>query len=156
MDLVGAGRRGERRPSPPPHQQVLVGRQVLTEADVAPALTGGAVDVVASHDAPDRVSVPNIGRQLGWPTDVTVDADNHRRLLLTVCEELRPRQLWHGHYHCRYDDQLYVGTLNTRPDWDGVCYVHGLDCDDTSPDANLAFAAADGTPLGIGRASGVR
>ncbi|MBN9620892.1 MAG: metallophosphatase [Actinobacteria bacterium] len=121
--------------------------EALTEADVASATNDGVVDVLVSHDAPARVPVPTIDRKLGWPTDVMVDADSHRQLLLTACERLRPRQLWHGHYHCRYDSQLYLGTVEARPDWDGVCHVHGLDCDYSSRDANLILAAADGTPL---------
>lgn len=121
--------------------------ETLTEADVASAVSGGVVDVVVSHDVPAGVSVPNIDRKLGWPADVMVDADDHRRLLLAACEALRPRQLWHGHYHCRYDEHLRLGPLEERPDWDGVCQVHGLDCDDSSSDANLVLAKADGTPL---------
>ena len=125
----------------------MVAGEVLTEADVASAIGGGAVDVVVSHDVPARVSVPNIDRKLGWPIDVMADAESHRQLLLSACEALRPRQLWHGHYHCRYDEQLYLGCEKGRPDWDGICHVRGLDCDDSSRDANLVFAAADGTPL---------
>lgn len=125
--------------------------EMLTEADVALAVGGGVVDVVVSHDVPARVSVPNIARKLGWPTDVMVDVDSHRRLLLSACEVLRPRQLWHGHYHCRYDEQLYLGPVDARPDWDGVCHVHGLDCDDTVRDANLVLAAATGAPLTTSR-----
>lgn len=118
--------------------------EVLTEADVATATSGGVVDVVVSHDAPARVSIPNIDRKLGWPADVMTDADAHRRLLLAACEQLRPRQLWHGHYHCRYDGELDLGSVDYRPDWDGVCLVHGLDCDQGSRDGNLVLVAADG------------
>lgn len=75
------------------------------------------------------------------------NAGDHRRLLLTACETLRPRQLWHGHYHCRYDEQLHLGQVEERPDWDGICHVHGLDCDDSSINANLVLATADGRPL---------
>ena len=72
------------------------------------------------------------------------DADSHRRLLLAACEKLRPRQLWHGHYHCRYDSQLDLGFIDQRSDWDGVCRVHGLDCDERSRDGNLVLVAANG------------
>ena len=122
-------------------------REVLTEADVTSASSGGVVDVVVSHDAPSRVIIPNINRKVGWPADVMVDAESNRQLLLSACEVLRPRHLWHGHYHCRYDDDLYLGHPDERPDWDGVCHVHGLDCDNSSLCANLVLATADGKPL---------
>lgn len=121
-------------------------REILTDEDVASAISRGVVDVVVTHDVPARVAIPNIDRKLGWPTDVMIAADDHRRLVLTACEALRPRQLWHGHYHCRYDGQLDLGRVEARPDWDGVCHVHGLDCDDSSNEGNLVLTGADGMP----------
>ena len=37
--------------------------EVLTEADVAAATSDGVMDVLVSHDAPARVSIPNIARK---------------------------------------------------------------------------------------------
>lgn len=59
---------------------------------------------------------------------------------------MRPRQLWHGPYHVRYEARLYVGPRQDRPGWDGTCVVHGLDCDERYWRDNLVLARPDGTP----------
>lgn len=91
--------------------------ETLTRADVNRALAAGSVDVMITHDAPAGVAIPGL-RPHEWPRADTRSADAHRELLRTVADELRPRWLFHGHYHKRYVDQL-AGA-------DYRCTVHGL------------------------------
>jgi hypothetical protein len=60
---------------------------------------------------------------------------------------VRPRQLWYGHYHVRYDADLDLGWTTHRPDASGICHVHGLDRDDTHLEANVVLVDAAGHPL---------
>ncbi len=107
------------------------------DADVA--IAGGPVDVMVSHDAPAGVTIPGIGAT-DWPADVLRDADAHRALLREVVDAVQPHHLWHGHYHVRYDALLEVAGA----DEPRICYVHGLDRDDSGPSLNLEFVDASG------------
>lgn len=65
----------------------------------------------------------------------------------TVVDAVRPRHLWHGHYHIRYGDRLDLGWDADRPDWSGDCVVHGLDCDQGCWADNIALVGPDGAAL---------
>ena len=120
----------------------------LSEDDIAKAIAPGDVDVMVSHDAPTQVSIPGIdGNPQGWPSDVLSDAERHQGLTREVMAAVHPRHLWHGHYHAHYDDRLFIGTSTERPNWDGVCDVHGLDKDESYWLANLALVDASGARL---------
>lgn len=121
--------------------------EVVTESDIELAIGAGLVDVLVMHDVPARVAVPGLDRKSGWPADALRDADAHRHRLLRAAEAVKPRQLWHGHYHVRYDDRLYLGVIDDRPEWDGECHVHGLDCDGAPYRSNLVLARLDGALL---------
>jgi hypothetical protein len=82
-----------------------------------------AVDVVFAHDCPVGVDIPGVGRDLkhgntnGWPWDVLLEAERHRRKLRRICDAVRPQLYFHGHYHVAYSEYL-----------DGTMFA-GLGCD---------------------------
>lgn len=69
--------------------------ETLTDLDVTKACAGGEVDVLLSHDCPAGVSLPNL-RPLP-------EAEQNRERLARIVDCVRPRLLFHGHYHQRFD-----------------------------------------------------
>lgn len=123
--------------------------EAINADEVAVAINGGPVDVLISHDAPSGVVVPD--RRVGdWPADVLREAEQHRVLLRRIVDQVRPRELWHGHYHVSYDAALSLpsGAGPRQTSW-----VHGLDRDDSDPGLNLAFVAANGQRVTMGDGS---
>ena len=74
--------------------------EIPTEADVAHAVTGGAVDILITHDSVDA-GIPEIDdpltRPSEWDTDVVSAATVSRQRVTTVWETVWPRLLFHGH-----------------------------------------------------------
>jgi hypothetical protein len=118
--------------------------EVLSDEDVQRAITGGPADVMLCHDVPAGVPIDKAGLD-GRPLEAVVDSLEHRRLLRWVVDEVRPRHLWHGHFHHRHEFRLDVGWRKDRPGWTGICEVHGLDCDERVPEDNVVLARADGS-----------
>ena len=94
-----------------------------TEADLA--AYDGHVDVMIAHDCPTGVpeSVLGIaGNPYGYNWDLINQANEHRKILASVVDEVTPYVYIHGHYHIRYDDsRLNSDYTMTR--------MVGLDCD---------------------------
>lgn len=106
-------------------------QEILSEDDVASAVSGGPADVMVCHDAP--AGVPYLGHWLhanGFklPLEEEAYSRGHRDTVRTVVDEVRPKHLWHGHYHVAYQSELDLG--------DHRVHVHGLDMDGES--GNLA------------------
>lgn len=114
--------------------------EAITADDVAAAINGGPVDVLISHDAPSGVAVPDT-RVGDWPADVLQEAEDHRVPLRRIVDQVRPRELWHGHYHVNYDAVLQLASGDGPGQ---TCSVHGLDRDDSAAKLNLAFVGANG------------
>ena len=91
----------------------------LTAADVSHAISGGPVDVIVAHDAPDGYEIPglpggfppaelyqaDLHRQprIGLPQQgLVARAHLHRQLVGEVVDATAPTVLFHGHYHVRY------------------------------------------------------
>jgi hypothetical protein len=126
-------------------------QEVIDEHDVRRAVEAGPVDVMVTHDAPAGVRIPRL-RSTRFPAHAVADAEAHRVLLRSVVEQVRPRSLWHGHYHVRYRDELRLGS--PRADWrhSGTgeqlsCVVHGLGDDGGHWAENVAFVGPDGAPV---------
>ena len=66
-------------------------------------------------------------------------ANAHRARLRTVVDAVRPKALWHGHFHRRYSAEADLGY--------GPVAVHGLDCDGSTMDTNVAVVALDEIPV---------
>ncbi|SOD75075.1 calcineurin-like phosphoesterase family protein [Jatrophihabitans sp. GAS493] len=118
----------------------------ITDADVRVATERGPVDVMVTHDAPAGVEVPGL-EDNAWPSDALVDADGHRQRLRDVVDVLRPKQLWHGHYHVRYEAELDLAEDPAVPTAPAICQVHGLDCDDSHWARNIVLADVAGRPV---------
>src|SRR4051812_17394182 len=102
----------------------------ITDEQVAIASAGGPVDVLLSHDCPAGVDIPGLRESAHlWPPLDLIRAEGHRRQLDRVTEAVRPRWVWHGHYHRRYDTTADLGY--------GPVEVRGLDCDATRLESNV-------------------
>lgn len=103
----------------------------VTDDDVARCAAHGPVDIVVSHDAPDRWPIPGIDdRQAmpaAWRRELPACHAGHRQLT-RILDGAQPRLAVHGHFH--------VGYTTTVPgDGDG---------DDDRPDLEVVGLAADG------------
>jgi Icc-related predicted phosphoesterase len=103
-------------------------QETITDEQAATAIAGGPVDVLVTHDCPEGVTIPGL-RGGRFPESEIYLAHLHRRKLRGVVDAIRPRFLWHGHYHTRYSTQI---DLHGAP-----LTVHGLDCDGTTLSANV-------------------
>lgn len=104
-------------------------REFLSDDEVAYAMRAGHVDVMVCHDAPAKSDVPVLHGPSNWPEYDLACSAAHRDLIQRVVDAVSPSALYHGHYHCRYDDVL------TRTDG-GSTHVVGLAEDGTSVQDN--------------------
>lgn len=92
--------------------------------DAERVIAGGQADIMFTHDCPSGVEIPDLRRNpMNLPVHVLNQANNHRNLLRQIVDEVKPGKLYHGHYHVKYDSQLWGPDYTTE--------VHGLDCDGT-------------------------
>lgn len=106
--------------------------ETLTDDDVARCVDGGQADVLIAHDCPAGVVIPGIDDRTvpaPFPPLELLRADEHRQLLRRVVDAVRPRRIWHGHYHRQYRQEVSFGY--------GPVTVTGLDCDGTSLGSNI-------------------
>lgn len=108
--------RPNRRPGISWWPQETIGFQ-----DLEKVAEGGEVDVMLTHDCPAGVSIPGIeGNPFGFHPMELAMSDEHRQVLRTAVDTVRPKLLVHGHYHQKYREVL-------RADY--PCQILGLDCD---------------------------
>ncbi|HWB35685.1 MAG TPA: metallophosphoesterase [Rugosimonospora sp.] len=104
----------------------------ITDDDVAACGTE-PVDVLLAHDCPAGVVIPGIDERdpatAPFPWVELVRAGEHRQRLQRIVDAVRPRWIWHGHYHRKYQQQVEWGY--------GPVTVTGLDCDDRPLDSNM-------------------
>ena len=106
--------------------------ETLTDADLARASAGGPADVMVSHDCPAGVSIPGLADSAHlWPAEELMASDDHRARMRTVVDAAQPTAIWHGHFHRRYTTSAELGY--------GPVTVHGLDCDGSAMEANIAI-----------------
>lgn len=87
-------------------------QELITPEDVDRAIEGGTVDVMICHDMPKGVlNGPDL-----FHKDQAVDEMN-RYYVRVVMDAVKPKLLYHGHYHYRYESLL------------NETMVVGLDCD---------------------------
>lgn len=102
--------------------------EVVTDQEVELACKGGPVDVLISHDVPSGFEIPGLSSGV-WPPLEILRAEEHRTQLRKIVDSVKPREVWHGHYHVRYDKEVDFGY--------GKVEVHGLDMDATSLEDNV-------------------
>jgi hypothetical protein len=110
--------------------------ETVTDADIERSTAGGPADVMVSHDCPSGVDIPGLAESSTlWPPEEIVAANVHRARMRLVVDAVRPRTIWHGHFHRRYSTAADLGY--------GPVAVHGLDCDGSTLDTNMAVVALD-------------
>lgn len=103
--------------------------ETITVGDMHEATQGGEVDVMFTHDAPNFVTIPGLLKPSGFPYQDELESEMHRSNLGLVVDTVKPKYLFHGHFHIRYS------ALRKRRDF--VTYVHGLDMDGTPFPKNM-------------------
>ena len=107
----------------------------LSPAELSAAAVGGPADVMICHDAPAGAKIPDEAFEMfprgTWsPRDIRA-SDQHREGLRFVTDQVRPRWLFHGHYHVRYVDELLGEGYR--------CTVHGLAANRTATLSRAVF-----------------
>jgi predicted phosphodiesterase len=106
--------------------------ETISRGDVSRVMAGGPADVLVSHDCPVGVVIPGVDERRGPPPFPPVEimrANEHRQLMRSTLEAVRPAAIWHGHYHTRYTQLANLGY--------GPVLVNGLDCDESRLAANV-------------------
>ncbi|MET8430127.1 metallophosphoesterase [Nocardia sp. NPDC004860] len=76
--------------------------ETISYDDARNATSGGPVDVMVCHDVPAGVRIPCIeANPLGFPQREIELAEQHRQLLRIIVDQVQPKHLFAGHYHCR-------------------------------------------------------
>lgn len=102
----------------------------ITPEQADEVAAAGGTDVLITHDCPAGVDIPGLGDdEFHFPPIEILRAVEHRELLRRVVDEVKPAQIWHGHYHRRYAVTADLG-------W-GQVAVSGLDCDGTALGENV-------------------
>lgn len=115
--------------------------ETITAGEAARATAGGPVDVLVCHDCPAGVDIPGLAESAHlWPPEELALADEHRTLLRSVVDAVRPSEIWHGHYHRRYRAAADLGH--------GPVLVQGLDCDGTNIEDNVVLVDLAELPPG--------
>lgn len=115
-------------------------QEALTKEDVERGINNAQngsqelADVLICHDAPSYVDVPLHGGLNDYVSKVkALDAETaiNRSLLTTLVEAVRPKQIYHGHYHIRHENPYY------RPGLSIPCL--GLNCDGSMKESWTVF-----------------
>jgi calcineurin-like phosphoesterase family protein len=103
-------------------------QETLTTDDCYNAVSQGPVDIMFTHDCPSEVEIPGIsGNPLGFSEVELRAANHHRKMLGSVVNYVKPKILFHGHYHIKYDEFRFESNT----------IIHGLDCDGNAFDKNM-------------------
>lgn len=92
-------------------------QEMVREADLVAVEAAGVVDVMFTHDTPTNPTVDNMLSNHGYKVDA--QSASNREMLNAAVRMARPVELYHGHYHWRYD-----GLHTTEDGWE--CDVHGV------------------------------
>ncbi|WP_280357103.1 metallophosphoesterase family protein [Nocardia otitidiscaviarum] len=91
--------------------------ETISIAQAQKATDDGPADVMICHDVPAGVRIPCIeGNPFGFPQQEIATAERHRQLLRRVIDQVMPRRLFAGHYHCRLTADLNGGHYRTVVD----------------------------------------
>ena len=78
-------------------------QEVINDQDVMRATRIPRVDVMITHDCPDGVDIPGISdNPYGFPQEDLDASEEHRKILGSVVDSVKPSLLYHGHFHTRY------------------------------------------------------
>ncbi len=94
------------------HGMLWQPEEAITPAQAQLAIEGGPADVMVTHDCPSGVQIPFVddpGRVAPFPADDLARSRQHRKLLRTVVDAVKPASLWHGHYHISHVQDVNLG-----------------------------------------------
>lgn len=104
--------------------------ETITLRQAMEVTEAGHADVMITHDCPEGVAIPRLDETSSdFHPQELLYAQRHRYLLAQIVEEVRPRFLWHGHYH-RHHESTYT-------------YDDGKECQVVGLDDNRAQSYAD-------------
>lgn len=91
-------------------------QEVITQGDMYRAIgPGGHVDIMFTHDCPFGVVIPNFATFARRK-----ESYQNRMALREVVCAVKPKRLYHGHLHYRYQSTLIVDEENVN------CHIEGL------------------------------
>lgn len=103
--------------------------ETVTAEQASKVMQDGEADVMLTHDAPAGWTIPGLGDDRYWPEAEIRTANLHRDLLALVAQTVKPRHLFHGHYHSRYtmDGAPVSSSFDLpRPPLHVIQHVEGL------------------------------
>lgn len=96
-------------------------QEMIRYKDIENAITnaesGNKVDVMFTHDTPPTLWIETELHRTGYKSDV--DSSRNRQNVGVVVNHVRPDDLYHGHYHWRYDTP-YISPDGWRTEVHGV------------------------------------
>lgn len=117
----------------------------ITETQATLVKGGGWCDVLLAHDCPAGVDIPGLHPD-DFPQIEILRAEEHRQLLREIVGWIRPRAIWHGHYHVRHEQFVNLGY--------GRVKVTGLAENGTSLPENLQVIDLADLAAGLGARDG--
>ena len=82
-------------------------QETITVAQARDIITAGRADVMFCHDCPAGIEVPSAAfKRFGFPAEELQRSEEHRVLLRSIVDAVRPARVWHGHFHHRYRSLL--------------------------------------------------
>ena len=107
-------------------------RETITDSDVERAANNGPVDVLLTHDTPGIT--PKL-EMLMWKIqrEYKLEPENKPNWenLSKVVQAVKPKDLFHGHYHVNYNDMTDSFGYDLK--------IHGLDCNNSGVDSIYLF-----------------
>lgn len=108
----------------------------IAHEDAVRIASGGAVDILFTHDCPDQYDLPLVLKG-DWDEDMIARSHEYRDRMALIAHGLEPKLTVHGHHHMPYHDIAQVGTR-------GDSVVVGMDME-FRPGARALLDTAYGT-----------
>ncbi|HEY5858171.1 MAG TPA: metallophosphatase [Aldersonia sp.] len=92
-------------------------QETITDDQIRVISAAGSADVMFCHDCPTGVANPVLARRgYGYPPEALAESERNRDRLRHIVDAVRPRRLWHGHFHFRYQSILNGNDYHTVVD----------------------------------------
>ncbi len=93
------------------------------------------IDILLCHDVPKGVDIKSVMSIIGKNFKPIRAADAGKEQLQRIVEALRPKEIFHGHYHVHYTQLVDFGY--------GPVRVRGLDCENSYQDSWIVLDTKD-------------
>ncbi len=108
----------------------------ITDEEVAGAISDPEqIDVLLSHDVPSGTNMSLMMARRGIQYKNIPASEKGRKQLRKVVDAVRPRYVYHGHYHVNYKQEVDFGY--------GTVQVAGLNCDETGKESIFVIDTED-------------